>query len=126
MIISTIKCKNEIKTAKTDKNGIAKILTINLFNKMELYGKLNGVEPVKFGRSQHTGKDWQAQRFELRATYNGKENILPLSAWGNTVEQLKGLQIGDLIKCYCELRGEEYNGKRYVTIECSFVERVQI
>lgn len=93
---------------------------------MELFGKLNGVEPVKFGRSQHTGKEWQAQRFELRTTYNGKENILPLSAWGNTVDQLKALQIGDLIKCYCELRGEEYNGKRYVTIECSFVEKVQI
>ena len=68
---------------------------------MELFGKLNGVEPVKFGRSQHSGKEWQAQRFELRTTYNGKENILPLSAWGNTVDQLKALQIGDLIKCYC-------------------------
>ena len=32
MIISTIKCKNEIKTAKSDKNGIAKIRTIKLFN----------------------------------------------------------------------------------------------
>lgn len=33
MIISTIKCKNEIKTAKTNKYGIAKILTIKIINK---------------------------------------------------------------------------------------------
>ena len=33
MIISTIKCKNEIKTAKSDKNGIANLLTIKIINK---------------------------------------------------------------------------------------------
>lgn len=93
---------------------------------MEIYGKINGVEPVKSGTSQYSGRQWQSQGFELRVTNKGKEMVLPMVAWGNTVDQLAKFNIGSLVKCYVELKGEEYQGKHYVKLECSFVEAVEV
>lgn len=93
---------------------------------MEILGKLYGVEAVKTGISQYSGKQWQSQNFELKITNRGKEMIVPMSAWGNTVDQLANIQIGTLVKVYFDIRGEEYQGKRYVRLESSFVESADI
>ena len=74
---------------------------------MEIFGKINGVEPVKSGTSQYSGRQWQSQGFELRVTNKGKEMVLPLVAWGNTGDQLAKFNIGSGVKCYVERKGEE-------------------
>ena len=92
---------------------------------MEILGKLYGVAEAKVGIGRESGKQWISQDFELKTFNRGSvENIIRLNAWGQTCEELSKCQIGDIVKCEIQIRGKEYNGKRYNEIECSYITRI--
>lgn len=71
--------------------------------------------PTQNGTSQ-SGKAWQKREFIIEETVGNYPNSLVITAFGDRVEKLNTLQVGDYVTARFDTQAREYNGRVFNNI----------
>ena len=79
---------------------------------MEITGVVKSVMPTQTGTSQ-SGKAWQKREFIIEETVGNYPNSLVITAFGDRVEKLNTLRVGDYVTARFDTQVREYNGRAF-------------
>ena len=79
---------------------------------MEIKGIVKSVMPTQTGTSQ-SGKAWQKRDFIIEETVGNYPNSLVITAFGDRVEKLNTLRVGDYVTARFDTQVREYNGRAF-------------
>ena len=82
---------------------------------MEITGIVKSVMPTQTGTSQ-SGKAWQKREFIIEETVGNYPNSLVITAFGDRVEKLNTLRVGDYVTARFDTQVREYNGRAFNNI----------
>ena len=82
---------------------------------MEITGVVKSVMPTQTGTSQ-SGKEWQKREFIIEETVGNYPNSLVITAFGDRVEKLNTLRVGDYVTARFDTQVREYNGRAFNNI----------
>ena len=82
---------------------------------MEITGVVKSVMPTQTGTSQ-SGKAWQKREFIIEETVGNYPNSLVITAFGDRVEKLNTLRVGDCVTARFDTQVREYNGRAFNNI----------
>ena len=82
---------------------------------MEITGVVKSVMPTQNGTSQ-SGKAWQKREFIIEETVGNYPNSLVITAFGDRVEKLNTLRVGDCVTARFDTQVREYNGRAFNNI----------
>lgn len=82
---------------------------------MEITGVVKSVMPTQTGTSQ-SGKAWQKREFIIEETVGNYPNSLVITAFGERVEKLNTLRVGDCVTARFDTQVREYNGRAFNNI----------
>ena len=82
---------------------------------MEITGIVKSVMPTQTGTSQ-SGKAWQKREFIIEETVGNYPNSLVITAFGDRVEKLNTLRVGDCVTARFDTQVREYNGRAFNNI----------
>ena len=82
---------------------------------MEITGVVKSVMPTQTGTSQ-SGKAWQKREFIIEETIGNYPNSLVITAFGDRVEKLNTLRVGDYVTARFDTQAREYNGRAFNNI----------
>ena len=82
---------------------------------MEITGVVKSVMPTQNGTSQ-SGKAWQKREFIIEETVGNYPNSLVITAFGDRVEKLNTLRVGDYVTARFDTQVREYNGRAFNNI----------
>lgn len=71
--------------------------------------------PTQNGTSQ-SGKAWQKREFIIEETVGNYPNSLVITAFGDRVEKLNTLRLGDYVTARFDTQAREYNGRAFNNI----------
>ena len=71
--------------------------------------------PTQNGTSQ-SGKAWQKREFIIEETVGNYPNSLVITAFGDRVEKLNTLRVGDCVTARFDTQVREYNGRAFNNI----------
>ena len=71
--------------------------------------------PTQTGTSQ-SGKAWQKREFIIEETVGNYTNSLVITAFGDRVEKLNTLRVGDYVTARFDTQVREYNGRAFNNI----------
>lgn len=71
--------------------------------------------PTQTGTSQ-SGKAWQKREFIIEETMGNYPNSLVITAFGDRVEKLNTLRVGDCVTARFDTQVREYNGRAFNNI----------
>ena len=71
--------------------------------------------PTQNGTSQ-SGKAWQKREFIIEETVGNYPNSLVITAFGDRVEKLNTLRVGDYVTARFDAQAREYNGRVFNNI----------
>ena len=71
--------------------------------------------PTQNGTSQ-SGKAWQKREFIIEETVGNYPNSLVITAFGDRVEKLSTLRVGDCVTARFDTQVREYNGRAFNNI----------
>lgn len=71
--------------------------------------------PTQTGTSQ-SGKAWQKREFIIEETVGNYPNSLVITAFGDRVEKLNTLRVGDYVTARFDTQAREYNGRVFNNI----------
>ena len=71
--------------------------------------------PTQIGTSQ-SGKAWQKREFIIEETVGNYPNSLVITAFGDRVEKLNTLRVGDYVTARFDTQVREYNGRAFNNI----------
>ena len=82
---------------------------------MEITGVVKSVMPTQNGTSQ-SGKAWQKREFIIEETVGNYPNSMVITAFGDRVEKLNTLRVGDYVTARFDTQVREYNGRAFNNI----------
>jgi len=82
---------------------------------LEITGKLLQKLPMQSGQGS-TGNNWQKQEFIIETTEQYPKKICA-QLWGDKIDQLEKLNIGEMISVSFAVESREYNGRWYTDIK---------
>lgn len=82
---------------------------------MEITGVVKSVMPTHNGTSQ-SGKAWQKREFIIEETVGNYPNSMVITAFGDRVEKLNTLRVGDYVTVRFDTQAREYNGRAFNNI----------
>ena len=82
---------------------------------MEITGVVKSVMPTQTGTSQ-SGKAWQKREFIIEETVGNYPNSMVITAFGDRVEKLNTLRVGDYVTARFDAQAREYNGRVFNNI----------
>ena len=82
---------------------------------MEITGIVKSVMPTQNGTSQ-SGKAWQKREFIIEETVGNYPNSMVITAFGDRVEKLNTLRVGDYVTARFDTQAREYNGRVFNNI----------
>ena len=82
---------------------------------MEITGVVKSVMPTQTGTSQ-SGKAWKKREFIIEETVGNYPNSLVITAFGDRVEKLNTLRVGDYVTARFDTQVREYNGRAFNNI----------
>lgn len=82
---------------------------------MEITGVVKSVMPTQNGTSQ-SGKAWQRREFIIEETVGNYPNSMVITAFGDRVEKLNTLRVGDYVTARFDTQTREYNGRAFNNI----------
>ena len=82
---------------------------------MEITGVVKSVMPTQTGTSQ-SGKAWQKREFIIEENVGNYPNSLVITAFGDRVEKLNTLRVGDYVTARFDTQVREYNGRAFNNI----------
>lgn len=71
--------------------------------------------PTQNGTSQ-SGKAWQKREFIIEETVGNYPNSMVITAFGDRVEKLNTLRVGDYVTVRFDTQAREYNGRAFNNI----------
>lgn len=71
--------------------------------------------PTQTGTSQ-SGKAWQKREFIIEETVGNYPNSMVITAFGDRVEKLNTLRVGDYVTARFDAQAREYNGRVFNNI----------
>ena len=71
--------------------------------------------PTQTGTSQ-SGKAWQKREFVIEETVGNYPNSMVITAFGDRVEKLNTLRVGDCVTARFDTQVREYNGRAFNNI----------
>ena len=71
--------------------------------------------PTQTGTSQ-SGKAWQKREFIIEETVGNYPNSMVITAFGDRVEKLNTLRVGDYVTARFDTQAREYNGRAFNNI----------
>ena len=71
--------------------------------------------PTQNGTSQ-SGKSWQKREFIIEETVGNYPNSMVITAFGDRVEKLNTLRVGDYVTARFDTQAREYNGRVFNNI----------
>lgn len=71
--------------------------------------------PTQNGTSQ-SGKAWQKREFIIEETVGNYPNSMVITAFGDRVEKLNTLRLGDYVTARFDTQAREYNGRAFNNI----------
>ena len=71
--------------------------------------------PTQTGTSQ-SGKAWQKREFIIEETVGNYPNSMVITAFGDRVEKLNTLRVGDCVTARFDTQAREYNGRVFNNI----------
>ena len=71
--------------------------------------------PTQTGTSQ-SGKAWQKREFIIEETVGNYPNSMVITAFGDRVEKLNTLRVGDYVTAHFDTQAREYNGRVFNNI----------
>lgn len=71
--------------------------------------------PTQNGTSQ-SGKAWQKREFIIEETVGNYPNSMVITAFGDRVEKLNTLRVGDYVTARFDTQAREYNGRAFNNI----------
>ena len=71
--------------------------------------------PTQTGTSQ-SGKAWQKREFIIEETVGNYPNSMVITAFGDRVEKLNTLRVGDYVTARFDTQAREYNGRVFNNI----------
>lgn len=71
--------------------------------------------PTQNGTSQ-SGKAWQKREFVIEETVGNYPNSMVITAFGDRVEKLNTLRVGDYVTARFDTQAREYNGRVFNNI----------
>ena len=81
--------------------------------------------PTQTGTSQ-SGKAWQKREFIIEETVGNYPNSLVITAFGDRVEKLNTLQVGDYVTARFDTQAREYNGRVFNNITLYDIAQPQV
>ena len=82
---------------------------------LEITGKLLQKLPMQSGQGS-TGNNWQKQEFIIETTEQYPKKICA-QLWGDKIDQLEKLNIGEMISVSFAVESREYSGRWYTDIK---------
>ena len=82
---------------------------------MEITGVVKSVMPTQTVTSQ-SGKAWQKREFIIEENVGNYPNSLVITAFGDRVEKLNTLRVGDYVTARFDTQAREYNGRAFNNI----------
>lgn len=82
---------------------------------MEITGVVKSVMQTQTGTSQ-SGKAWQKREFIIEETVGNYPNSMVITAFGDRVEKLNTLRVGDYVTARFDTQVREYNGRAFNNI----------
>ena len=82
---------------------------------MAITGVVKSVMTTQTGTSQ-SGKAWQKREFIIEETVGNYPNSLVITAFGDRVEKLNTLRVGDYVTARFDTQAREYNGRAFNNI----------
>ena len=82
---------------------------------MEITGVVKSVMPTQNGTSQ-SGKAWQKREFIIEENVGNYPNSMVITAFGDRVEKLNTLRVGDYVTARFDAQAREYNGRVFNNI----------
>ena len=82
---------------------------------MEITGVVKSVMPTQNGTSK-SGKEWQKREFIIEETVGNYPNSMVITAFGDRVEKLNTLRVGDYVTARFDTQAREYNGRAFNNI----------
>lgn len=81
--------------------------------------------PTQTGTSQ-SGKAWQKREFIIEETVGNYPNSLVITAFGDRVEKLNTLRVGDCVTARFDTQVREYNGRAFNNITLYDITQPQV
>ena len=81
--------------------------------------------PTQNGTSQ-SGKAWQKREFIIEETVGNYPNSLVITAFGDRVEKLNTLRVGDYVTARFDTQVREYNGRAFNNITLYDITQPQV
>ena len=81
--------------------------------------------PTQTGTSQ-SGKAWQKREFIIEETVGNYPNSLVITAFGDRVEKLNTLRVGDCVTARFDTQVREYNGRAFNNITLYDIAQPQV
>lgn len=82
---------------------------------MEITGVVKSVMPTQNGTSK-SGKEWQKREFIIEETVGNYPNSMVITAFGDRVEKLNTVRVGDRVTARFDTLAREYNGRYFNNI----------
>ena len=92
---------------------------------MEITGVVKSVMPTQTGTSQ-SGKSWQKREFIIEETVGNYPNSLVITGFGDRVEKLNTLRVGDHATARFDTQVREYNGRAFNNITLYDITQPQV
>ncbi len=87
---------------------------------MEIIGKLLMKLPLQSGIGR-TGNSWQKQEFVIETVEQYPKKVCA-NLWGDKLDMLETVNIGDMVKVSFSLESREFNGKWYTDVRAWKIE----
>lgn len=81
--------------------------------------------PTQNGTSQ-SGKAWQKREFIIEETVGNYPNSMVITAFGDRVEKLNTLRVGDYVTARFDTQAREYNGRAFNNITLYDITQPQV
>lgn len=82
---------------------------------MEITGVIKAILPVQSGTSK-SGNVWQKADFVIEEEGGNYPNSMVITAFGDRVEKLNTLRVGDRVTARFDTQAREYNGRYFTNI----------
>ncbi len=87
---------------------------------LEIVGKLQQLLAPQKGTGSRG--EWVKQEFIIETTEQYPKKVC-VSAWGDKVKDIEGIQVGDTLKVSVNIESREYNGRWYTDVRAWRIER---
>lgn len=91
---------------------------------MKFTGKITKILPIQRGTGKTSGKEWQKVEFVIEENAEQYPDSLCIAAFNDKVEELVGINVGDLVDVEYNGRCNEYNGRVYNSLNLYKIEKV--